>query len=111
MNINDPFGRMQNRRERDYQSLCQSLRKAGLNTKADATQLRDNMAKRCKLGLGIIIPFTLVLVVLFPEQWIFTLTLGTGISAWLFNVTKRGQKYVERYIEEELDDTDNSAAF
>ncbi|MEH6628639.1 MAG: hypothetical protein V7739_19545 [Motiliproteus sp.] len=110
MNINDPFGRMQSRHERNYESLCRSLRKAGLTDKAEALKLQDNMVKRCKIGLAIIIPFTLVLAALLPELWMFTLLFGAAISTWLYNLTKRGKKYVERYIKEELADQDDAAA-
>lgn len=112
MNINDPFGRVQGRRERDYQSLCESLKKSGLINHAAAEQLRDSIDKRCKLGLMVVISFSLILAALSPQLWMFTLIIGALICLWLVNTAKRSREFVNRYIKEELVDVqDDSVSF
>ncbi len=102
MNINDPFGRMQGKQQRDYESLCQSLRKSGVTTPVAAQQLLQNLGKRMRYGLAIIVPITVALALLFPEARIITLAVGGLLAVWVVNVSRRGQQYLTRYISEEL---------
>lgn len=106
MNINDPFGRMQGKQQRDYESLCESLRRSGLDNPAAARLLLVKLGKRMTYGLAIIIPTTLALVLLFPDMRIITLAIGGLLSVWIVNASRRGQLYVERYIHEELENRD-----
>ncbi|MEH6471536.1 MAG: hypothetical protein V7752_09800 [Halopseudomonas sp.] len=111
MNINDPFGRMQAKQQRDYESLCRSLRKAGLTNQADAEQLLKNLTKRIKYGLAIIITISLILLLLLPELRIVTAAGGGLAALWLVNATRRGKEYIERYMREELADHSDSESF
>ncbi|MFT6915020.1 MAG: hypothetical protein ACJAWL_001319 [Motiliproteus sp.] len=106
MNINDPFGRMQGKQQRDYESLCESLQRSGLDSPEAARLLQGKLGKRMKVGLAIIIPATLMLVLLFPDARIITLAVGGLLSVWIVNASRRGQQYVERYIHEELENKD-----
>ncbi|MCW8883845.1 MAG: hypothetical protein OQK12_01160 [Motiliproteus sp.] len=107
MNISDPFGRMQKRRERDYISLRESLKEAGLTSRTAARELQQNMKKRCKTGLMIIAPFALLMAAIFPEAWMFSVLFGALICLWLLKTSSAGVDYVERYIKEELADSDD----
>ncbi len=111
MNMNDPFGRMETQRERDYESLCRSLQKAGLTNRADAQALVDKLGKRVKIGLLVIVPTTLALALLLPELRIVVLAAGALAGLWLVNATRRGQAYVERFMREELSDEGESETF
>ncbi len=102
MNINDPFGRMQSKQQRDYESLCQSLQRAGLDNLTDAKRLQLGLAKRMKYSLTLIIPITLALALLFPELRIITLAIGGLLAVWVFNASRRGQQYLARFISEAL---------
>ncbi len=102
MNLNDPFGRMQTKRQREYESLCRSLREAGLTGREEAEALIESMRRRCRLGLAVIVPGTLLLALAFPEARVLVVALGGIAALWLFNASRRGQEYVARYIREEL---------
>ncbi|WP_432698393.1 hypothetical protein ACQUQP_08635 [Marinobacterium sp. YM272] len=100
MKLNDPFGRMARRREREYESLKQALLKAGMTDEQKARELIENLAKRSKTGMMVLIPLVVILALLFREYAIFVLAFGALILLWLFNTTRRGQDYIGRYIED-----------
>lgn len=108
MKLNDPFGRMARRREREYESLKQALLKAGMTDEQKARDLMDNLAKRSKTGLMVIVPIVAVLALLFREYAVFILAFGALIILWLTNTSRRGQEYISRYIEEECQNTAHS---
>lgn len=104
MNLNDPFGRMEARQQRDYASLCASLRKAGVTRREQARELRDNLGKRCRVFIAVAVVLTLVLALLFPQGQLLIVALGGLFVLWVINATRNGQRYVTRYIEEELEE-------
>lgn len=101
MKLNDPFGRMARRREREYDSLRQSLLKAGLTDRQQAEALLETLKKRSKTGLWVVIPLTLVAALLLQEYAIFIGAFGLLATLWLTNTLRRGQEYISRYIQEE----------
>lgn len=101
MKLNDPFGRMARRREREYESLKQALQKAGMTDKQKAEELKTNLAKRSKTGLMVVIPVVVILALAFREYAIFVLAFGILAILWLTNTSRRGQEYISRYIAEE----------
>ncbi|TCK08266.1 hypothetical protein [Marinobacterium mangrovicola] len=101
MKLNDPFGRMARRREREYESLKQALLKAGMTDAQKAGELRDNLAKRSKTGLMVVIPIIVILALVFREYAVFALAFGVLAILWLTNTSRRGQEYINRYIAEE----------
>ena len=111
MNLNDPFGRMENRREQDYQSLTKSLRKAGISNRADALELISTVKKRSILGLALVVPVTLLLAWLLPDMRVFSLAFGGLIAVWLVNTGRRSQEFIQRYIDEELAEHGDSEGF
>lgn len=111
MNLKDPFGRQEKKREREYASLRQKLPGAGVTTRADAEQLIENIGKRGKYGLMIIIPLTLLSMLLIPEGRIVCGTAGTLVSLWVYITSRKIQGHVQRYIKEELTtDSDSGSA-
>ena len=105
MNINDPFGRMQGKQERDYESLRASLQRSGVTTSAAANLLLAKLSNKLKYGLAFIIPTTLILALILPEMRIITLAIGGLLAVWIVNASRRGRQYLERYIDEELTDS------
>lgn len=102
MDINDPFGRMQDKHQRNYESLRQSLQKAGLTNRADAQALLVKLRWRAIWGLAIIVPVTLLLALGLPELRFIVLGLGVLLGFWLSKTSVKSREYVERYIREEL---------
>jgi len=104
MNLNDPFGRVQTKRQKEYESLCLSLKEVGLTNLADAEALLEKLRRRCIWGLAIITPVALLLALALPELRVFFLACGVLVAFWLIKTTTDSQKYVKRYIQEELVD-------
>lgn len=108
MKLNDPFGRMSRRREREYASLRQSLLKAGFTDRNKAEALIQSLRQRSRIGLWVVIPLTLIASLVFREYAIFTLAFGALATLWLVNISRRGQEYINRYITEVCDPSEAS---
>jgi len=102
MNINDPFGRMQDKHQRNYKSLCHSLKKAGVTNRADAQALLEKLRRRGIWGLVFTVLVTLLVALALPELRFFVLACGVLLGFWLSKTSLNGQEYVKRYIREEL---------
>jgi len=108
MNINDPFGRMKDKHQRDYESLCHSLQKVGLTNRADAQALLVKLRRRGIWGLAVIVLVTLILMLALQELRYFVLAGGVLLFFWLSKTSANGQDYVKRYMREKLDEHDES---
>lgn len=104
MNLNDPFGRLQSKREKEYESLRDSLKDIGLHNLEDAQALLEKLQRRGIWGLAIIVPITLLLALLLPGLRAFVLACGVLAIFWLIKTTLNSREYVKRYIQEELVD-------
>lgn len=102
MNLNDPFGRMQTRRQKEYDSIRLSLQEAGMTNLADAQALLEKLRRRGIWGLAIITPAALLLALALPQLRVFILACGVLAAFWLIRTTLSSQEYVKRYIREEL---------
>lgn len=109
MNINDPFGRVQEKHQRNYESLCLSLKKNGLTDRADAQALLVKLRQRGIWGLVFIVLVTLLLSLGFPELRFLVIACGLLLVFWLGKTSFSSQEYVRRYIREELAENDESA--
>lgn len=102
MNLNDPFGRMQSKRQKDYESLRLSLKEVGLSNLVDAQTLLEKLRRRGIRGLAVLTPATLLLALALPELRVFILACGALAAFWLIKTTLNSQEYVKRYMREEL---------
>ena len=102
MNINDPFGRAESRRQKEYESLCKSLKKIDINTRDDAQELLKKLQDRGKWGMIFIVPVTLLLALALPKLSVLMLICGFLAGLWLIKTTQKSQEYVKRYMQEEL---------
>ena len=110
MNLNDPFGRMQDKHQRNYESLRLSLQKADLTNRADAQALLEKLRWRGIWGLAFIVPVTLLLALALTELRFFVLACGVLLVFWLSKTCVNSQEYVKRYIREELAEHDESTS-
>jgi hypothetical protein len=104
MNINDPFGRLQSKRQKEYESLRDSLKELGVTTLDDAQSVLDKIQRRGIWGLTFIVPATLLLALVLTGLRAFVLLCGALAAFWLFKTVFNSREYVKRYIEEELSD-------
>ena len=85
MNLNDPFGRLQQRDEAGYDSMRQKLQGAGIDSADRARQVIVN-TRRNVLTFGAIVVLSALLLLVIAG-----------------NALIKGQRYLKRYIAEELD--------
>ncbi len=102
MDINDPFGRMKRRHQTGYEALRGSLTRSNIDTEEGARKIiRDTKMRALKfvVGAAAVLLLTYLLV---PG---FLIGVGAVIvlaGAWVITWTINGERYVNRYIDEEL---------
>lgn len=100
MNITDPFGRLGARRERDYASFKRTLEHKNVTSSAQVEQLMRSTQQRGQWALFIIIPVTLIAAMLWNEAAFFIVGTGLLLALWVRNMTRNGQLFLQRYIDE-----------
>jgi hypothetical protein len=108
MKLNDPFGRMANRHQLGYESMRETMRSSGINTTTQALEVIVQSKKRA-VNYAMIVVAGLLLVTLFaPNLTPITLSLGLFFIVWIATSAVNGQRYIQRYIDEELKTETNS---
>lgn len=102
MKLNDPFGRVEQRKQNSYQSLRRSLIESGVSGRASAEVLLKGMLRRALYGALIVLLLTAVLVLLLPQSAAVTLAIAVVILLWLLGTTFNAYGFIRRYIDEEL---------
>ncbi|RRJ83979.1 hypothetical protein [Aestuariirhabdus litorea] len=112
MQLNDPFGRMATKRQREYEVVRQSLQGSDVTTVEAGQALLNNIRQRGKWMILGAIPCALIPALLLPQFALAFIVTGVLFIAWTFSTTRNGLGYVQRYINEELqgatDDADRS---
>lgn len=102
MNLNDPFGRLARRDQQAYETMRDALRGSGVTTEQAARQIiqhaRTRALRVAAVGAAVLLLISLGLPKVLP------VTAGMGLLAavWMIKSTLDGQRYIERYIKEEL---------
>jgi len=107
LKLNDPFGRVERRKENSYQSLRQSLVESGVVRKEAAEALLKGMLKRALVGTLVLLLLVASLVLLLPQSRAVILLVGLVILLWLLASTLNAYGFIRRYIAEELSARDN----
>lgn len=102
MNLADPFGRIKAKHQKEYESLCASLVKADISTAAQAEAIQLDVQRRGRWSILSALVITILLSVIFTELTIIFISLGALFCFWAFKTTSNGNKYIQRYINEEL---------
>jgi len=108
MNFNDPFGRVQRKQQRNYESLRLSLQKCNVTNRDDAQALVEKIRWRGIWGLAVIVPLFLVLALVLPQLRFLVLACGVLFVYWWRKTSTKSQEYIKRYIREELVDDEES---
>lgn len=108
MNLNDPFGRVEQKQQNSYASLKRSLQEAGVSTPAEGESVLSGMLRRAGVIALLVVLITAVVWLLFPQWLAATLVLGAIILLWLLVTTLNGYSLVRRYIRDELSSERNS---
>ena len=102
MKLNDPFGRMERRHQVSYEALRESLNRNNINTVEGAQKIiRETKIRALKIvaGAGLVLLLTYLLR---PDFLVGIGAVAVLIGAWAISWTVNGERYVRRYIEEEL---------
>ena len=102
MKLNDPFGRMESRHQRGYESMRDTLRNGGIDTPEAALQIINESKKRAQNFLIIGLIAFLLAALLWPEGRVVSLSLVLFFVVWVITSANNGQRYIRRYIDEEL---------
>lgn len=102
MKLNDPFGRMESRHQLGYESMRDTMLKSGIDTPDAAqevvSQSKQRALKFIAIGMAVLLLVTLVL----PKMMPVTLSLAFFLVVWIVTSTINGQRYIQRYIDEDL---------
>lgn len=102
MKLNDPFGRMERRHQVGYEALRDSLNRNNIDTVEGARKIiRDTKMRAFKfvVGAGAALLLTYLLV---PSFLIGVGAVVVLAGVWVITWTVNAERYVRRYIEEEL---------
>ena len=105
MKLNDPFGRMERRHQVGYEALRDSLHRNKIDTVEGARKIiRDTQRRALKFVVGAAAVLLLTYLLL-PSFLIGVGAVVVLAGAWVITWTINGERYVKRYIEEELSST------
>lgn len=107
MKMNDPFGRMERKQQADYDDMVSSLRKNGINTPEKARELIRKSREKIFKTAGVAVVLAILLSVAFPKAFPVVVCFAALMLAMCFKSLVNGKKYVERYIDEELAESDD----
>lgn len=102
MNLNDPFGRVEQKKQSSYESLRRSLQEAGVDTRAAAESVLKEMLRRSAVITLLVVLVTATLVFFLPQFKATVLMLAFLVLFWLLVTTLNGYSLVRRYIREAL---------
>ncbi len=102
MKLNDPFGRLERRHQVSYEAVRESLNRNNIDTAEGArTIIKDTKKRALKLVVAAIAA-ALLTYLLLPKALLVVGGVTVLAVAWVIAWTINGERYINRYIEEEL---------
>ncbi len=102
MNLNDPFGRLQQRDAAGYAALREKLLAGGVDTVDAARNLMAETRRNVLTFSAVVVLATLLLLGVLPKLAPITLSLALLLLVVAGNALVKGLRYLRRYIDEEL---------
>jgi uncharacterized membrane protein len=102
MKINDPFGRMESRHQQGYESVRDTMRNSSIDTPSAALEVIKQSKKRALKYISVGIAVLLLVTCVLPKAIPVTLSLALFLVVWIASSTVNGQRYIQRYVDEEL---------
>jgi hypothetical protein len=102
MKLNDPFGRLESRHQKGYESMKASLQQAGIETPEAANTVLKQAWRRGAQVLGVGLLLLAIVALLIPKTVPLALGLGLFLLVWVVSSNLNGQRYIRRYIAEDL---------
>ena len=101
MNINDPFGRLARRHQLGYEAVRDSMVRNNINTPEAARGIIKDTKKRALKFSAALVVIALLTYLLLPRS-IIIVGGAAVVIGWVINWTINAERYISRYIEEEL---------
>ncbi len=101
MNLNDPFGRLQQRDSAGYAALRDKLAAAGIDSAAAARQVMADTRRNVLTFSAVVVLSALLLLGLLPKLAPITLSLALLLLVVAGNALIKGRRYLQRFIAEE----------
>lgn len=102
MKLNDPFGRLQQKQQNQYESFRETLRHAGVDSPEEARKYLSNMRKNAFAVAGITCAVVMLVWLFFSNYAAVGVLLGALLMLWLASTLFLGNRHMRRYIDEEL---------
>ena len=103
MKFDDPFGRKAQKQERDYASLSEALRKAGVTTAADVQRCERNITRNAVIMVVLSLLSVLLAALVYPAVLGIVTVLAAIVLLWIAASTVSGRRHLQRYRREEVD--------
>jgi hypothetical protein len=102
MKLNDPFGRLESRHQKGYESMRDTLRENGIDTPEAARETIKRFQQRALKYIGVGMAVLLPMILLLPKVMPLTAVLFFFLVAWVASSVYNGKRYIQRYIDEDL---------
>ncbi len=102
MNLNDPFGRLQQKQRDSYETLRGSLRSKGVVNRDAADMVLKNMLKNALLMISLVVLVVVAAAFFFPDSIAIVIVFAVMALFWIVTTALNGYRLVKRYIEQEL---------
>jgi hypothetical protein len=102
MKLNDPFGRLASRHQLGYESMRDTLRKNCIDTPQAAMEAIRQTRKKALQYIAVVIALLLPLILLLPKAMPVTISIALFLVVWIATSALNGQRYIRRYIDEDL---------
>ena len=103
MNINDPFGRRAQKQERDYASLRQTLKTAGVKTATDVQRCERNIKRNAAVMVALSVFSVVLAALLYRPVLGLVIVLAATVVLWIIVNLVRVRGYLRRYLAEEVE--------
>ena len=104
MKLNDPFGRVSNRNQRNYQSLRDRLHQEGIRDASAVSTFTRNMTGTAVKLLLILFGVSLLAAAFLPQFRVVLIALNALALLWVGVVYFQARMHLKRYLREECDD-------
>lgn len=104
MKLNDPFGRMERRHQVGFEAVRDSLRRNNVDTVEAAQKIIKDTKIRALKFLALAVVVLLLSYLLIPGAMLAVAAVVILAGAWVIAWTMNGERYIKRYIQEELSD-------
>lgn len=102
MKLNDPFNRLAKQQQNEYLTLRDTLKTAKVDSLLNAEALLADIKRRAWTFSAVIALIVFMTSIFFPEVAVTSMVIGIFTALWAITNSLKGQRYVKRYIQEEV---------